>query len=107
MRTASARPPGRASGQWLEAALSGHIELGDEDHSAALRKAWDLCLNLLASKVSKVTLDSYIRSARPVSYVGNTITLGVVSSFAREWLEKKSANQIRSALEFHLDATNL
>jgi len=87
--------------------VSGEIELGDEDHSAALRKAWDLCLNLLAAKVSKVTLDSYIRSAQPVSYVGNTITLGVVSSFAREWLEKKYANQIRSALEFHLDTTKL
>ncbi len=87
--------------------MSGEIELGDEDHSAALRKAWDLCLNLLAAKVSKVTLDSYIRSAQPVSYVGNVITLGVVSSFAREWLEKKYANQIRSALEFHLDTTKL
>ena len=87
--------------------MSGQIDLGDEDRSAALRKAWDLCLNLLASKVSKVTLDSYIRSAQPIRYVGNTITLGVVSSFAREWLEKKYANQIRSALEFHLDAANL
>lgn len=87
--------------------MSGTVELGDEDHSGALRHAWDLCLNLLAAKVSKVTLDSYIRSAQPVSYVGNTITLGVVSSFAREWLEKKYANQIRSALEFHLDASGI
>jgi len=87
--------------------VSGQLELGDEDHSAALRQAWDLCLNLLAAKVSKVTLDSYIRSAQPLSYVGSVITLGVVSSFAREWLEKKYANQIRSALEFHLDARNL
>ena len=87
--------------------MSGQLELGEEDRSAALRQAWDLCLNLLAAKVSKVTLDSYIRSARPVSYVGAVITLGVVSSFAREWLEKKYANQIRSALEFHLDAKNL
>ena len=87
--------------------MSGQFETGDEDHSAALRRAWDLCLNLLAAKVSKVTLDSYIRSAHPVSYVGNIITLGVVSSFAREWLEKKYANQIRSALEFHLDASKL
>jgi chromosomal replication initiator protein len=106
MRAAS-DPSGRASGQWLEAAVSGQFELGDEDHSAALRKAWDLCLNLLAAKVSKVTLDSYIRSAQPVSYVGSVVTLAVVSSFAREWLEKKYANQIRSALEFHLDASNL
>ena len=87
--------------------MSGQIELGDEDRSTALRKAWDLCLNLLAARVSKVTLDAYIRSAQPVSYVGNTIKLGVVSSFAREWLEKKYANQIRSALEFHLDTSKL
>ncbi len=87
--------------------MSGQFELGDGDHSASLRQAWDLCLNLLAAKVSKVTLDSYIRSALPISYVGRVITLGVVSSFAREWLEKKYANQIRCALEFHLDASDL
>ena len=87
--------------------MSGQLEPGDGDHSAALRHAWDQCLHLLAAKVSKVTLDSYIRSAQPVSYIGNVITLGVVSSFAREWLEKKYANQIRSALEFHLDTSGL
>jgi chromosomal replication initiator protein len=87
--------------------VSGQLELGEEDHSAALRQAWDLCLNLLAARVSKVTLDAYIRPSRPVSYVGNVITVGVANSFARDWLEKKYANQIRSALEFHLDAQGI
>ena len=37
--------------------MSGQLELGEEDRSAALRQAWDLCFNLLAAKVSKVTLE--------------------------------------------------
>ena len=77
--------------------MSGQLEFGDEDRSVALPRVWELCLHLLATKVSKVTFSSYIETACPLSYVGNTITLGVTSPFAREWLEKKAANAIRSA----------
>lgn len=87
--------------------MSGQLEFAEDDRSAALRKAWDACLHLLASRVGTVTLDSYIRPARPISWEGNVITLGVASSFAREWIEKKSSNQIRSALEFLLDTQGI
>lgn len=87
--------------------MSGQLEFGEEDRSATLRRAWDLALHLLVTKVSKVTFETYIRPAQPLSYVGNTVTLGVASPFAREWLEKKAANPIRSALEFHLDVIGL
>src|SRR5579871_1392721 len=97
----------QASGRAQEARVSGQLEFGDEDHSVAMPRVWELCLHLLATKVSKVTFSSYIETACPLSYVGNTITLGVTSPFAREWLEKKAANAIRSAFEFHLDTTGL
>ena len=42
-----------------------------------------------------------------MSYDGKTVTLGIASSYARDWLEKKALNSIRSALEFHLDTTGL
>ncbi|HZO90618.1 MAG TPA: chromosomal replication initiator protein DnaA [Chthonomonadaceae bacterium] len=87
--------------------MSGQLEFGEEDRSATLRRAWELSLHLLASKVSKVTFESYVRPIQPLSYVGSRVTLGVASPFAREWLEKTAANAIRSALEFHLDTQNL
>jgi chromosomal replication initiator protein len=87
--------------------VSGQFEFGDEDRSVALPRVWGLCLHLLATKVSKVTFSSYVETAHPLSYIGNTVTLGVTSPFAMDWLEKKAANAIRSALEFHLDTTGL
>jgi chromosomal replication initiator protein len=87
--------------------VSGQLEFGEEDRSATLRRAWELSLHLLASKVSKVTFETYIRPTQPLTYIGNVVTLGVKSPFARDWLEKKAVNPIRSALEFHMDASGL
>lgn len=87
--------------------MSGRPGSGDEDSSSTLRRAWELSLHLLASKVSQVTFATYLHPTVPLSYDDNTVTLGVGSAFAREWLEKRAANSIRSALEFHLDTTEL
>jgi chromosomal replication initiator protein len=87
--------------------VSGQLEFGDEDRSATLIRAWELSLHLLATKISKVTFESYIRTLRPLTYVGNVVTLGVSNAYARDWLEKKAANDIRKALEFHLDTNDL
>lgn len=87
--------------------MSGQLEFGEEDHAAALRQAWELCLHLLAMKVSKVSLETYIRPVQPLDYKDNIVTLGVSNAFYRERIEKNHANAIRSALEFHLDTTGL
>jgi chromosomal replication initiator protein len=87
--------------------VSGQLEFGEEDRVDALASAWELCLHLLATKVPTVTFESYIRPIVPVKLAGSAITLGVASPYARDWLEKKAANSIRSALEFHLDTTGL
>jgi chromosomal replication initiator protein len=81
--------------------------LPDREKWNVLRRAWDLSLHLLANKVSKVTYETYIRPTLPLDHTEGCVTLGVDSPFAREWLEKKAANHIRSALEFHLDASGL
>ncbi len=87
--------------------MNGKLDNGEDDRSKRLRRAWELSVLLLAGKVPKVTFETYIRPTYPISYIGDLVTLAVQSDFAREWLEKKASNQIRSALEFHLDACNL
>ncbi len=87
--------------------MSGQLEFGEEDRSAALRRAWELSLHLLATKVSTVAFETYLRTLQPLSYNGNIVTFGIASSYARERLEKNHSNSIRSALEFHLDTTGL
>lgn len=87
--------------------MSGQLEFGEEDRSTTLRRAWDLCLRLLATKINTVAFESFIRPIDPLNYTQNVVTLGVNSSFQRERLEKSHYNAIRSALEFHLDTTGL
>ncbi|MCC6729446.1 MAG: chromosomal replication initiator protein DnaA [Chthonomonadales bacterium] len=65
----------------------------------ALRRAWDRALHLLATRVSKVTFESYIRPIRPLSLHDGVLTLGVSSAFAREWLDKRHCALIRSVME--------
>ena len=90
-----------------ERRLSGQLEFGEEEGATAFRRAWEQCLHLLATKVPVVTFETYIRPLEPVRLENNVAILGVASSYAREHLEKKSANAIRSALEFHLDISGL
>ncbi len=87
--------------------MSGQLEFGEEDPVAGLRRAWDLCLHLLSTKVPTVTFETYIRPIQPLSYEGRIVTLGVGNAFARDWIEKKALNPLRSALEFHLDVSGL
>jgi chromosomal replication initiator protein len=87
--------------------VSGQLEFGEEDTAIVLRRAWDLSLHLLASKVPTVTFETYIRPIQPLAYEGQVVTLGVGNAFARDWIEKKALNPLRSALEFHLDVSGL
>ncbi len=87
--------------------MSGQLEFGEEDRSPTLRRAWELSLHLLASKISTVTFQSFIVPIQPLTFEDNVVTLGVSSSFARDRLEHNHLNAIRSALEFHLDTTAL
>lgn len=87
--------------------MSGQLEFGEDDRVDALSGVWDLCLHMLAGKVPVVTFETYIRPIVPLKRENNVITLGVASPYARDWLEKKAVNSIRSALEFHLDTTGV
>jgi len=87
--------------------VSGQLEFGEEDRLTTLRRAWELSLHLLASKVNSVPLESFIRPIQPLGFEANIVTLGVTSTYHKERLEKNHLNAIRSALEFHLDTTGL
>lgn len=87
--------------------MSGKLESGENDRSTTLRRAWDLSLHLLSTKVNTVAFESFIRSVQPLSIADGVVLLGVYSSYQKDRLEKTHYNAIRSALEFHLDTTGL
>jgi len=79
------------------------LELGDDDRSITLKRAWGRALVTLASSINKAAFEGYIRPIQPVGYADGAATLGVASAWAREWL-KKYTPEIRAALEEHLVA---
>jgi chromosomal replication initiator protein len=64
------------------------LELGEDTRLVLLRRAWDNSLHILSNKISKVTFESYIRTATPISYQENQVIIGTPSPFAREWFKK-------------------
>src|SRR4051812_4922116 len=81
------------------------LELGDDERSIALKRAWARALQVLAAKVNKASFESWIRPIRPVAYEvtaeSRQATLGVASPFARDWLKRYAAD-IQNALEEQL-----
>ncbi len=92
----------------VENRVSGLLEFGEEnDGQPDLPQVWQLCLALLSTRLSPVIYHSFLVSARPLRLEQNCFVLGVASSYARDQVQKKASNAIRSALEFHLDRAGL
>ena len=91
----------------MEARVSGQLEFGEEDPSPPLERIWELCLHLLATKLSQVTFESFVRPIQMLSCEENVVTLGVANPYALQWVERKASDAIRRALEFHLDTSGL
>ena len=91
--------------------LGEQLRLDDEEVSITLRRAWDLTLRQLSTRVNKPTFETHIRAIRPVDLheiSGDPrrtveVTLGVPSAFTREWVEKRHSALIAGILEEILD----
>ena len=82
------------------------LELGDDDSSVALRKAWERTLRGLTGQFNGPTIENWLKPLRPLSWDNSVVVLGAPSRFAREWVEKKYTQVLRTALATHLDAPN-
>ena len=86
----------------------GHqLELGEDNGSIALRKAWEKTLRSIASEFNKPTFENFIRPLKPLSYDSGIVVLGAPSSFAREWAEKKYTQILRENLKQFLEEPGL
>ncbi|MGD9494681.1 MAG: chromosomal replication initiator protein DnaA [Armatimonadota bacterium] len=52
---------------------------------------WRASLPLLAEKVSPATYDGFLTNAVVLDFTGDTIRLGVINQFAKDWLERHHA----------------
>jgi hypothetical protein len=67
-----------------------------------LREPWRRALETLQAKLNKPTFETHIRGITPVAEAVDAVTLGVPSSFARQWLEDRHSGALVEALSVAL-----
>ncbi|HEY3418370.1 MAG TPA: chromosomal replication initiator protein DnaA [Armatimonadota bacterium] len=71
----------------------------------SLNDIWPKALTILQETLKRPTLAKWIQDLQPMSYAGQTLTIGVPTQFAKDWLEKKAAPLLSRNLSTQLDAT--
>jgi chromosomal replication initiator protein len=64
------------------------------DHVNA-RDIWQATLGELQLQMTKATFDTWVRPTRALSYENGAVTVGVYSTYAKEWLENRLDTTIR------------
>ncbi len=62
------------------------------------QQAWQQVLGQLRYTLNRADFDAWLRDARPLSYDGQVLTVGVANAYARDWL----ADRLRATLENQL-----
>ena len=85
---------------------TAQLQFGDDASIVALRKAWDLVLRSLAPRLTGSS-DSFLKALAPMSLDGNCVIVSAPSRFAREWVEKRHGEALRSGLQAQLAMESL
>lgn len=59
---------------------------------------WSRCLKIIYDNVGKTNFETWFKPIKPLSYVDNTMTIGVPSQFFYEYLDEKYADLLRATL---------
>ena len=59
---------------------------------------WQQALELLRQRLSKPAFESWLKPTRAVAIEDGTLVIGVSSTFARDWLERRATQPVRQAL---------
>ncbi|MGC9316613.1 MAG: chromosomal replication initiator protein DnaA [Armatimonadota bacterium] len=60
---------------------------------------WRASLPLLAERVSPATFDGFLTSAVALDFTGDSLIIGVVNEFAKDWLERHHAREMNECVE--------
>jgi chromosomal replication initiator protein len=66
--------------------------------TSSAQELWQVAVRRIEGQMSKPGLESFVRAMRPVSLRGDTLTFTVPSRFAKDWVESRYLDLIRSAL---------
>lgn len=78
--------------------------LTPEPDTAAL-EVWDQILEEISDEINAPSLRVWFEGTVPVSLAGDTLTISVPNSFAKEYIESRFLERLESALASHLSPT--
>jgi len=71
---------------------------------AYLNIFWENILDRLKNEISRPSFETWLASSRLIDFTNNTLTISVTNDFARDWLESRYANLIKSTVQNYLNA---
>ncbi len=60
---------------------------------------WQKTLDILETQLTKPSFETWLKSTELITLNGNIVTISVANEFAKDWLESRYANLIRSTLK--------
>ncbi|MBI4298103.1 MAG: chromosomal replication initiator protein DnaA [Chloroflexi bacterium] len=70
--------------------------------TASAQQVWETALGSLQVQITKANYNTFLKDTRGISLNGNQFTVGVPSTFAKEWLEKRLRSLIKRTLSQNL-----
>jgi len=69
-----------------------------------LNSFWENILDRLKNEISRPSFETWLASSRLIDFSNNNLTISVTNDFARDWLESRYANLIKSTIQNYLNA---
>jgi len=61
-------------------------------------QTWQVALDQLKHQLTRATFNTWVKNTRLVNYTGNTYTIGVKNTYAKDWLENRLMGTIENTL---------
>jgi chromosomal replication initiator protein len=75
------------------------MHLGEDEQYAVLLEAWQHTLTAISAQVNKASFETWIKPITPLSFDGQTVTLGATTLFAKKWIDSKHLKTIKSVMD--------
>ena len=69
-----------------------------------LNAFWENILEKLKNELSQSSFETWLSSTKLIDFSNNKLTIGVYNDFAKDWLESRYSNLIKSAVQNYLKA---
>lgn len=69
-----------------------------------LNSFWENILDRLKNEISRPSFETWLSSTKLIDFTNNNLTISVSNEFAKDWLESRYANLIKSTIQNYLDA---